>query len=99
VGPLQFEVLKYRLESEYGAECRMESSSWVIARWICPDERTGSLSDLIRPSGSALARDTYGFDVILFDRATSLRFFQEKNPDCKISARPLMPDPEAGSNG
>jgi len=99
VGPLQFEVLKYRLESEYGAECRMESSSWVIARWICPDERTGSLSDLIRPSGSALARDTYGFDVILFDRATSLRFFQEKNPNCKISARPLMPDPEAGSNG
>ncbi len=30
VGPLQFDVLKYRLESEYGADCRMESAPWSI---------------------------------------------------------------------
>ncbi|HEV7405820.1 MAG TPA: peptide chain release factor 3 [Chthoniobacteraceae bacterium] len=34
VGPLQFDVLKYRLESEYGADCRLESAPWSIVRWL-----------------------------------------------------------------
>ena len=34
VGPLQFEVLQYRLESEYGADCRLETAPWSIVRWI-----------------------------------------------------------------
>ena len=34
VGPLQFDVLKYRIETEYGAECRLESAPWSIARWV-----------------------------------------------------------------
>ena len=28
VGPLQFEVVQFRLESEYGAESRLESAPW-----------------------------------------------------------------------
>ncbi|MFN0125929.1 MAG: peptide chain release factor 3 [Verrucomicrobiales bacterium] len=34
VGPLQFDVLKYRIETEYGADCRLENASWSLARWI-----------------------------------------------------------------
>jgi peptide chain release factor 3 len=38
VGVLQFEVLKFRLEEEYGARCRFEGASIHQARWIAGDE-------------------------------------------------------------
>jgi peptide chain release factor 3 len=34
VGPLQFDVLQYRLESEYGAKSRMETAPWSQIRWV-----------------------------------------------------------------
>ena len=34
VGPLQFEVVQYRLQSEYGAESRLETASWDRVRWL-----------------------------------------------------------------
>ena len=36
VGQLQFDVVRYRLEAEYGAESRMEKAPWTITRWIDP---------------------------------------------------------------
>ena len=37
VGPLQFDVVQYRLKTEYGAESRLESANWELARWIPPE--------------------------------------------------------------
>ena len=37
VGPLQFEVVQYRLESEYGAESRLEATPWTVVRWLPMD--------------------------------------------------------------
>src|SRR5882672_11360183 len=34
VGPLQFEVVQYRLQTEYGAESRLEQGPWKILRWV-----------------------------------------------------------------
>ena len=34
VGPLQFEVVQFRLQSEYGAESRLESAPWTVVRWL-----------------------------------------------------------------
>src|SRR5256714_4257566 len=34
VGPLQFEVVQSRLQSEYGAESRLEHSPWKVIRWL-----------------------------------------------------------------
>ncbi len=36
VGPLQFEVMKARLEGEYNVDCRLESSPWSVAQWCAP---------------------------------------------------------------
>ena len=33
LGQLQFEVVKYRLEAEYGVEVRVEAVPWQLARW------------------------------------------------------------------
>src|SRR5438477_12655163 len=41
VGPLQFEVVQYRMQSEYGAESRLEQAQWKVLRWIAgPDAFT-----------------------------------------------------------
>jgi peptide chain release factor 3 len=34
VGVLQFEVLQYRLESEYTVEVKLERQPWTVARWV-----------------------------------------------------------------
>src|SRR6185436_6395769 len=34
VGPLQFDVLQYRLESEYGAKSRIEAAPWSHILWV-----------------------------------------------------------------
>ena len=41
VGPLQFEVVQYRLKSEYGAESRLEAAPWTLMRWIEPHPALG----------------------------------------------------------
>src|SRR5678815_706309 len=38
VGPLQFEVVQYRMQTEYGAESRLEQSPWKVIRWVSTDE-------------------------------------------------------------
>src|ERR1043165_8349385 len=33
VGPLQFEVVQYRMQTEYGADNRLEHAPWKVLRW------------------------------------------------------------------
>jgi peptide chain release factor 3 len=37
VGVLQFDVIKFRLEEEYGAKCRLEPAPIHVARWLVGD--------------------------------------------------------------
>jgi peptide chain release factor 3 len=78
VGPLQFEVLKYRLESEYGAEIIMEHQPWTMIRWLLKDGEplTGTeppANDV--PGGCALARDPVGHWVVLAEAEWAIRMF------------------------
>src|SRR5207302_4513955 len=41
VGPLQFEVVQYRMQTEYGAESRLEPGPWKILRWVAHENGTG----------------------------------------------------------
>ena len=46
VGPLQFEVLQYRLLAEYGAKTDLEKLSYKVARWLHgPPEALAALKD------------------------------------------------------
>jgi peptide chain release factor 3 len=77
VGPLQFDLVHFRLESEYGALSKIEKAPWTIARWIengLPPE-----SDLHLPFETALAKDREGRDVLLFQGDWHLRYFCENN--------------------
>ena len=93
VGPLQFEVLQYRLEGEYAAETRMEPASWSIARWLKPLQGDPLAPDA-RPSlslGVALARDANGWLVALLPNEWALKTFTDKNEDWLITDQPFPP--------
>ncbi len=93
VGPLQFEVLQYRLESEYAAETRLEPCDWSIARWLRPNEGDPAAPEA-RPNlslGVSLARDPHGWLVALFPSDWSVKTFTEKNDDWLISDQPFPP--------
>ena len=76
VGPLQFEVVQYRLEAEYGAPSRLENASWECFRWLPPGTETAGLKI---PTGCRLAYDSAGQPGILFPSAWTQRYFTEQN--------------------
>ena len=64
VGPLQFEVVQYRLQSEYGAESRLENAPWECAKWLpdrdrrevaAPADGRAPGGGFKRPAGAALS--------------------------------------------
>jgi peptide chain release factor 3 len=88
VGPLQFEVVQYRLHSEYGAESRLETAPWQHLRWLEPHPALENLAALVVATGVPWGTDTDGRPVILFPNDWTLRYFVEKNPDLKLLTLP-----------
>jgi len=80
VGALQFEVIEYRLEHEYGAKCRWEPISIHKACWI-ESNNAEQLADFKRRKHANMAVDKHGRDVFLADTSYSLALAQEKFPD------------------
>lgn len=83
VGPLQFEVLQYRLESEYGAPSQLENGPWQMAKWVTGDGDPVSLNERL-PFGAQLAGDAEGRTVILFPTEWALRSFKEFHPEVEL---------------
>lgn len=88
VGPLQFEVVQYRLESEYGAASRLEPASWTVVRWLPLDFKEPDLDALSLPTGSQLAYDMAQHPVVLFANEWSANYFGQTNPKVPLSALP-----------
>jgi peptide chain release factor 3 len=88
VGPLQFEVVQYRLQSEYGAESRLESASWKIIRWIHNNLPDGGLEESQLPTGAKLGTDSAGRAVVFFPEQWTLDFFAGRHPNLPLSSSP-----------
>ena len=88
VGPLQFEVVQYRLQSEYGAESRLETTAWDRVRWLEAYFDPDNIPDLKLPTGAAIAEDTDGQMVVLFPSEWSVRYFKERNVGVALHATP-----------
>ena len=86
VGPLQFDLVQYRLESEYGAVSKVEKAPWSIARWITNVNFTPA--NLSLPYSSVLAKDRDGRVVVLFEREWHLSNFRENNKTIELSETP-----------
>ncbi len=76
VGQLQFEVIQYRLENEYGARCRWEPLSLFKACWVESDSDE-HLEAFKRRKYQYMAVDREGRDVFLADSSYVLTMAQQ----------------------
>ena len=88
VGPLQFEVVQYRLQNEYGAESRLEQAPWTVVRWLPHGMKEEELDALSLPTGSRLAFDNDQNPVALFPNDWSANYFAQKHPQAPLAALP-----------
>ncbi len=94
VGPLQFEVTQFRLQSEYGVESRLEPMPWTLARWIGPKTPPGALDAVGLPMQSVRVRDEEGGEMILFPTPWSLQYLSEKHPEIELLRLPPAKAPK-----
>jgi peptide chain release factor 3 len=88
VGPLQFEVVQYRLESEYGAASRLEATPWNVVRWLPAWVKEEDLDAIQLPTGSRIAKDSDDNPVILFSNEWSMNYFSQTNPKMELLTLP-----------
>ena len=85
VGALQFEVIQYRLEHEYGAKCSYENLNVHKACWVEPqDETNNDFKEFRRVKQRYLAKDKKGQMVFLSDSAFTMQMTQDKYPTVKL---------------
>ncbi|PQJ78823.1 peptide chain release factor 3 [Polaribacter porphyrae] len=85
VGALQYEVIQYRLEHEYGAKCTYENLSVHKACWVEPeDPKNEEFKEFKRVKQRYLAKDKQGQLVFLADSAFTIQMTQSKYPSVKL---------------
>lgn len=85
VGALQYEVIQYRLEHEYGAKCSYEPLNVYKACWIEPDNpKSEEFKEFLRVKQKFMARDKHDQLVFLADSSFSLQMTQQKYPNIKF---------------
>lgn len=89
VGPLQFEVVQYRLESEYGATSRLEAAPWTVMRWLPPELKDDDLKAISLPTGAQLASDMDNRPVVLFPNDWAASYFNQLNPSVPLTNLPV----------
>ena len=80
VGPLQFDVVAFRLADEYGVQAGWDNVNVHTARWIqCPDPK--KLQEFRAKAHDHLALDHAGALVYLAPSRVNLQLTQERWPD------------------
>jgi len=79
VGPLQFDVIQYRLKHEYGASCEYEPVNLHKACWVTCDD-AAALKEFEQRRKNDLALDKQGNLVFLAPSAWALQMAQENHP-------------------
>jgi len=81
VGALQYEVIQYRLEHEYGAKCTYEPFPVHKACWVkAEDENSDEFREFLRVKQKYMAKDKKGKTVFLADSHFSLEMTKQKYP-------------------
>jgi peptide chain release factor 3 len=92
VGLLQLEVLKVRLENEYGVECDLTPTPFKVARWIVGEP--AAIAWMKARSDYVLVEDRDGRPVVLAEREWPLRYAQQQHPNLQLlEVSPLTASP------
>lgn len=81
VGELQFEVAKHRLETEYGADVRLEPAPFTQVRKLAPGIDPAQFIGTYMGANVRVALDIDESPLLLFPDQWSVDYFSEKNPD------------------
>ena len=80
VGTLQFDVLEYRLKSEYNVDIFMEGLPYEYLRWITTDDgEPAKEEDLVLGTDTKLVEDFKGRQLLLFGSQWAVNWTQERN--------------------
>jgi len=80
VGPLQFEVVAFRLKDEYRVDCQFEAINVMTARWIDGEDEQ-MLQDFQRKAHDNLALDHSESLVYIAPSKINLNLTEERWPD------------------
>ena len=82
VGVLQFEVLEYRLKTEYGVDIRRRPLPYEHIRWI--DSEVTDIHSLNLTSDTKWVQDFPGNNLLLFTSEWCINWALQKNPGLKL---------------
>jgi peptide chain release factor 3 len=82
VGELQFEVLLFRLEDEYGLQARLQRLPYGVARW--PRDREGRAVEGLN-GNFQIFRDAGDQPVVLLEKEWDLNWAKKENPDVEFA--------------
>ena len=77
VGVLQFEVLEYRLKTEYGVDVRRRAMPYELVRWV--DGENVKINELNLTSDTKWVQDFKGNDLLLFTSEWCINWALQKN--------------------
>ena len=83
VGELQFEVIRYRLENEYGAKCDFQPKNYFKACWLTT-ENEDKLAEFKRLKGTDIVTDKDGNDVFLAPSEFLLNMERQNYPEIEF---------------
>ncbi len=85
VGVLQFDVVKYRVENEYGVRVEFHALPYSVARWVhTPDALL--LEKFTQEQAQYLCRDRRGDLVVLMEQIWRMKLLNERYPKVTYSA-------------
>ncbi len=83
VGALQFDVIQYRLQHEYGAKCRYEGLNLHKACWVTSED-SDALKEFLQRRKRDIGRDKTGETVFLAESAWALKMAQDNHPEVQF---------------
>ena len=85
VGALQFDLVAFRLNDEYKADCLYEDANVYTARWVYADDDR-KLEEFRRKHAENLAIDGGGYLAYLAPSRANLMLTEERWPDLRFAA-------------
>lgn len=83
VGELQFEVINFRLEHEYGAKCRFRTLSYGRSNWVTSTDRK-KLDEFVKRKQQHIGVDKEGNPVFLADNDYMINLAKNDYPDIEF---------------
>ncbi|MBD2744748.1 peptide chain release factor 3 [Coleofasciculus sp. FACHB-1120] len=84
VGQLQFEVVQFRLQNEYGVETHTELLPYSVARWVAGGWE--ALQKVGRLFNTVTVKDSWGRPVLLFRNEWNCQQVQADHPELKLNS-------------